>query len=324
MKSLIQSAIILTLTVLISLTATANAPLDALLTKIDADIAAKRLSSPAGNNAIEKIWQFKAAAPYDQRVNSRAHDVGEIYVALANSSIAGKKYSQAQLHLDKAWMVSHLTPGLESSQDALDKVYKSDGNTRVAQKAKEPAKPVAKASNSAADKAKQQKQLAAAKIAKEKSEKQAAERRRLAEEKERRLAQLRKEEATKAQAAQKLASLKAKRLQAAQELAAVEVTSKPIADFDLNQDLIDNRETKSIRSALNPICKEIIDNDASVVLNTRNKQDYRWLTVRLTLCVRRIDKGFRLRHSHNEVADDSPSISLHPGRSMSLLQQGRS
>ncbi len=98
---------------------------------------------------------------------------------------------------------------------------------------------------------------------------------------------------------------------------------KSIADFDLNQDLIDNRETKGIRSALSPICKEIIDNDASVVLNTRSKQDYRWLTVRLTLCVRRIDKGFRLRHSHNEVADDSPSISLHPGRSMSLLQQGR-
>ncbi len=134
--------------------------------------------------------------------------------------------SKAQLHLDKAWMVSHLTPGLESSQDALDKVYKSNGNTRVAQKAKAPAKPVAKASTSAADKAKQAKQLAAAKIAKKKSEKQAAERRRLAEEKERRLAQLRKEEATKAQAAQKLASLKAKRLQAAQELAAVEVTSK--------------------------------------------------------------------------------------------------
>lgn len=322
MKSLIQSALILTLSMLLSLTATADPQLDALLSKIDADIASKRLSSPAGNNAIEKIWQFKSMAPYDQRINSRAHNVGEVYVALANKSIASKQYNQAQLHLDKAWMVSYLTPGLESSQDALDAVYKSTGSTQMAKKVAPATKKVVASNKN--DDAKKQKQLAAAKLAKQKAEKQAAEQRRLAEEKERRLAQLRKEEATKAQAAKKLAALEAKRKQAAQALASTEVTSKSIADFDLDQDLIDNRETKGIRSALGPICQEIIDNEASVVLNTRNKQDYRWLTVRLTLCVRRIDKGFRLRHSHQEVSDGSPSISLHPGRSMSLLQQGRS
>ena len=183
---------------------------------------------------------------------------------------------------------------------------------------------MAKTNNSAADKAKKQKQLAAAKLAKQKADKQAAERRRLAEQKERRLAKLRAEEAAKAKAAQKLAALEAKRMKAAKIAAqSIEVESKSIADFNLDQNLIDNRETREIRSALSPICKEIIDNEASVVLNTRNKQDYRWLTVRLTLCVRRIDKGFRLRHSHKEVAEGQPSISLHPGRSMSLLQQSR-
>ena len=324
MKSLIQSVIILTFTALVSLTASADAQLEELLSKIDSDIAAKRLSNPAGNNAIEKIWQFKALAPYDQRINSRAYKVGEVYVTLANKSLAAKKYSQAQLHLDKAWMLAYLTPGLESAQDSLDKVYKSSGKTQVAKKAAPVKKQVAKTNNSAADKAKKQKQLAAAKLAKQKADKQAAERRRLAEEKERRLAKLRAEEAAKAKAAQKLAALEAKRMQAAKAAKeTVAVSSKAIADFNLDQNLIDNRETREIRSALGPICKEIIDNQASVVLNTRSKQDYRWLTLRLTLCVRRIDKGFRLRHSHKEVAEGQPSISLHPGRSMSLLQQSR-
>jgi colicin import membrane protein len=325
MKSLIRSALILTLTVFVSFTVSADAQLDSLLNKIDSDIAAKRLSNPAGNNAIEKIWQFKALAPYDQRINSRAYSVGEVYVTLANKSISAKKFSKAQLHLDKAWMLAYLTPGLESTQDSLDKVYKSSASKRVAKQSKPaPKKQTAKANNSNSDKAKKQKQLAATKLARQKADKQAAERRRLAEETERRLAKLRKEQAVKAKAAQKLASLEAKRQKAAKFAAqSFEVTSKSIADFNLDQNLIDNRETRAIRTALGPICKEIIDNDASVVLNTRNKQDYRWLTVRLTLCVRRIDKEFRLRHSHKEVADADPSISLHPGRSMSLMQKSR-
>lgn len=318
MKSLIKSALILTLSVFISHSVTADANLDSLLDKIDTDIAAKRLSSPAGNNAIEKIWQFKAIAPYDQRINGRAHQVGQIYVSMANKAMAAKQYDKAQLSLDKVWMLSYLTPGLDAAQDALDKVYKSGGNKKTQVAKKKPA----------ADNSKKQKQLAAAKLAKQKAEKQAAERRlkalkeerRKAEETERRLAQARKEEAAKLQAAKKLAALEAKRVKA---LAPVEVTSKAIADFNLDQELIDNRETREIRAALTPICKEIIDNEASVVLNTRSKQDYRWLTVRLTLCVRRIDKSFRLRHSFKEVQNGEPGISLHPGRERSLLQHSR-
>lgn len=84
--------------------------------------------------------------------------------------------------------------------------------------------------------------------------------------------------------------------------------------------MIDGRETREIRTALEPICQEIINNDASVVLRTQTTSDYRWLTVRLTLCVRRLDKGFRLRHSHQQVADTTPSISLHPGRESALLK----
>jgi colicin import membrane protein len=336
MKSLIQTALILALSIFLSNISVANESLDQLLNKIDADIAASRLSNPVGNNAIEKIWQFKAIAPFDQRINSRTIDVGAFYVKLANQAIPQRTYLNAQIYLDKAWMLAYLTPGLENAQDSLDKVYKSSGTPNVAKRVSKPApvtKPAAvakvavkkdniaaKKDNIAAKKAKQKKQLAAAKLAKKKADKQAALRRKDAKVKEQRLAKLRADEQAKNRSTQKLAALEARRKLTAQP---VRVLSKSIADFNLDQNLIDNRETSSIRSALGPICKEIIDNEASVVLNTRNKQDYRWLTVRLTLCVRRLDKGFRLRHSHRVVADAQPSISLHPGRNTSLLQQSR-
>ena len=338
MRTLFKTALACLLASVISTPVMADAKSDQLLAKIDADISAKRLSTPANNNAIEKIWQFKSIAPYDQRINSRVYKVGAIYVDLANKAIASKNFTQAQLYLDNVWMVAYLTPGLEAAQDKLDKAFGGSAVAKAEPVKKAPAAPkpvtVAKKDDSKAraeqakqEKAQKEKQLAAARLAKQKAEQEAADRRRQAEIKERQLAQLRKEEQTKREAAAKLATLKAQREKAAAAALAIkstEETSKAIADFDLDQGLIDGRETRQIRSALMPICQEIIDNEASVVLHTRTTQDYRWLTVRLTLCVRRIDKNFRLRHSHQQVAEEAPSISLHPGRSMSLLKKVRS
>lgn len=337
MRTLFKTALACLLASVISSPVMADAKSDQLLAKIDADISAKRLSTPANNNAIEKIWQFKSIAPYDQRINSRVYKVGAIYVDLANKAIASKNFTQAQLYLDNVWMVAYLTPGLEATQDKLDKLFGSSAAAKAepVKKAAPAPKPVtvakkddskARAEQAKKEKAEKEKQLAAARLAKQKADQEAADRRRQAEIKERQLAQLRKEEQTKREAAAKLATLKAQReaVAAAQAIKNTEETSKAIADFDLDQGLIDGRETRQIRSALMPICQEIIDNEASVVLHTRTTQDYRWLTVRLTLCVRRIDKNFRLRHSHQQVAEEAPSISLHPGRSMSLLKKVRS
>lgn len=329
MKSIIRSALAYTLFALASNVTFADAQLDELLVKIDADISAKRLSTPEGNNAIQKIWQFKALAPYDQRINHRVYQVGEVYVNLANQARGKKQYAQAQVYLDNVWMLAYLTPGLEQAQDELDKVFKGSGSVaKAAPKPAAPAKPVAKATttkkDSAADKARKEKELAAAKAAKAKAEKEAAQRRKELEEKERRLAQLRKEEEAKRQAAAKLAALEAQRKKAAKEVEAAEETSKPIAEFNLNQDLIDSRKIRDVRTNLEPICQEILDNEASIVLHTRTVQDYRWLTVRLTLCVRRLDKSFRLRHSNQLISEGAPSVTLHPSRSMSLLKQTRS
>lgn len=329
MKTLFKAAVACLLTAGLSTTVLAMTA-DELLAKIDADINAKRLSTPANNNAINKIFQFKDLAPYDQRINSRVQHVGSVYVDLANRAITRKQYAQAQSYLDNAWSIAYLTPGLEASQDKLDSLF---NGSAVAKKAISKPKVVAQAAPKQDDSqakakqaelAKQKAAQEAARLAKQKAEKEAAAKRRAeAEERERRLAIQRQEERAKQEAAAKLAALKAQREKA--ELAAkaineAEETSKPIADFNLNQELIESRETGEIRTALEPICQEIVNNDASVVLHTQSAQDYRWLTVRLTLCVRRIDRGFRLRHSH-QVADAKPSISLHPGRDSALVKE---
>lgn len=319
MKALLNAALIV-----VSLLATTVQAenLDELLAKIDADIAAKRLSTPASNNAIDKIWQFKALAPYDQRINSRVYQVGEVYVSLANSAISQNNPDKAQDYLDKVWSIAYLTPGLEAAQDKIDAMDKRSSKKAVAKKTA-PKKDDAKARAAAERKARQ---LAQEKAAREKAEREAAERRRQqAEARERALAQKRREEEAKRKAAQKLAMLKQQRERATEIRAGeIDVETKPIAEFALDQALIDGRERGEIRDELEPICQEILDNQASVVLNTRTLQDYRWLTVRLTLCVRRLDKSFRLRHSFNQVPEAEPSISLHPGRSMSLYKKTRS
>jgi len=104
-------------------------------------------------------------------------------------------------------------------------------------------------------------------------------------------------------------------------LASASESSAPIATFPLPQDKISNRDRK-ISGDLTEVCKAIIDNDASVVLHTANKGDYRWMTVRLTLCTRRIDRGFRLRHSFSANSSDEPYLTLHPARSSALVKNG--
>jgi colicin import membrane protein len=315
--------------------------LDELLSKIDADISASRLSTPANNNAIDKIWHFKNLAPFDQRINNRANRVGASYVSLANRSTSAREFKKAQGYLDNAWMLSYLTPGLDAAQTALDKIYKGGSNVAKATTKKAPAKKVAKkvvkqvakvdVKKQNADKAaKRKKELAAAtlakkkadqKLAKKKAKQQVAKQRRVAEEKERKLVLQENEQQAKRQAASKLAELNVQRERAAN--AQLVAANSKIASFDIQQDLLDNHSSSDIRTTLVPICQEILDNQASVVLHTMSKADYRWLTVRLTLCVRRLDKGYRLRHSYQQATNDQPSISLHPGRSVSLLKQSR-
>ncbi|MAD46191.1 MAG: hypothetical protein CMI02_06225 [Oceanospirillaceae bacterium] len=331
------------------LTAPAQAANEDLLGEIKADIAAKRLSSPAGNNALEKIDRFRAEDPFDYRIVPLTYQWGEAYVALAESAIAAKNYTKAQGYLDKVWLVAALTPGLEETQAKLDKVYQ--GKPQVAEKA-------AKSGPSQAE-LERQRQLAAA-AAKEKARAE-AERKRKAEE-ERRQAALAKKQAEEARQrrqqeerqrrAEAVAAEKAaqqQRLAAANQAkkapapvankaadiskaapqAVAEITelweeakeeSAPIASYPVKEDMLSNRN-RDIVDTLQPVCEAILNNDASVVIHTGNKADYRWLTVRLTLCMRRLDSTFRLRHSFEPLADADPFVTLHPPRETSLVRQ---
>ncbi|QQD23384.1 hypothetical protein GJQ55_02320 [Venatoribacter cucullus] len=330
----------------------AGQDLDKLLSSIKADIAAQRLASPAGNNALERIDAFRAQAPYDFRIVPLAYQWGESYVALANKAIDAKEFDKAQAYLDRVWLVAALTPGLEEVQDKLDKLYKPS-STQVA---KGPSQEdlerqrraaAAAAAEKARVEAERKRRLDEEKRQAE-ADKKRAEQDRLRRQEEERQRRAEAEQAEKAAAAQRLANVKATAPAAApaapvvavravtaapaaseapasvKEIVALwndaEESSAALATYPVSAQQLQDRDRK-ISASLEPVCKAIIDNDASVVVHTADKADYRWLTVRLTLCLRRLDKDFRLRHSHQDLAEAAPFVTLHPPREVSLVRQ---
>jgi colicin import membrane protein len=326
----------------------ATQDLDQLLNKIEADIKAQRLAKPVGNNALEGIDAFRAQAPFDFRITPLIYKFGESYVSLANKAIAKKKQSQAQGYLDIAWQVASLTPGLEEAQAKNDKL--SSGKAKAVKKGPSAAelkqqrvlaaaavtekKRLDSERKKKAQADKNAKAAAAKKAEADKKAKQKAEKnRRLAAAKSQKSKQKAASDLAKKQNLNKqLAAAKAEKAQLAALAAAAAVTaepvlvttvketSAPIASYPLAQDKIANRN-RDISEDLAPICEAIIDNDASIVLHTDTKADYRWLTVRLTLCTRRLDSSFRLRHSFQAVSNEGPFMTLHPARDTALVAQ---
>ncbi len=343
----------------------ATEDLDGLLTKIDADIKALRLAKPAGNNALERIDAFRAQAPFDFRITERIFKLGESYVSLANKAIDKKNYQQAQGYLDIAWRVAALTPGLEATQEKVDKLSAGQSTAKKAVKKGPTAAEIKQQKALAAAAIAEKKRLdaerkkkanadklakakAAKKAAADKKSKQEAERkRRIANEKlQKQRAQAARDKSKNEKLAKQQAAEKAEKRRLAAKKSAKPVadkaaksekpspaatklskatpigkgveTSSAIASYPLPQDKISNRN-REISQDLIPICKAIIDNDASIVLHTESKSDYRWLTVRLTLCTRRLDSSFRLRHSFKQVSSSEPFMTLHPARSTALI-----
>jgi colicin import membrane protein len=335
----------------------ATEDLDELLSQIEADISAQRLANPGGNNALERIDAFRSQAPFDFRITPLIFKFGESYVALANKAMAKKKYGQAQGYLDIAWQVSALAPGLEAAQEKNDKLSGGQTNTkRVAVKAPSAAELKAQKALAAAaiaekkrlDKErknkvsadKQAKADAAKKAAASQKAKQEDERkRRLANVKlEKERAQAQKDKSQKDNLQKQLtvekarssapvkAQVKTRNIRSLVPIRIAEETpigngvetSIAIASYPLPQDKISNRD-RGISQDLVPICKAILEEDASIVLHTDSKGDYRWLTVRLTLCIRRLDPSFRLRHSFDDEMTSESFITLHPARSTALL-----
>jgi colicin import membrane protein len=330
----------------------ATEDLNELLNQIEADISAQRLASPLGNNALERIDAFRSQAPFDFRITPLIFKLGESYVALANKAMAKKKYGQAQGYLDIAWQVSSLAPGLEAAQEKNDKLSGGKSNIkRVAAKAPSAAElktQKALAATAIAEKKRLDKERknkvsaekkakadAAKKAAANQKTKQEAERKRrlanVTQEKQRAQAQkdsVQKQlvlEKDKSSASVK-AQVKTRNIRSVAPIRTAEETpigngvetSTAIASYPLPQDKISNRD-RGISQDLVPICKAILDENASIVLHTDSKGDYRWLTVRLTLCIRRLDPDFRLRHSFDNEMTSESFITLHSARSTALM-----
>lgn len=373
MKRLLTSLLVLMLS-----SQVAAAELDDLLVAIKADVAAQRLNSPAGNNALERIQKFREKAPYDFRILPLAYAWGEANVRLANSAMDAKELAKAQEYLDRVWQVAALTKGLEEAQTKLDTLSEGQTASPVAQKPSKEELDRQKKLAEAAEKEKERvaadlkrkkeedaKRVAAEKVKaeQEKARQQEAERQRRAELEKPAAAPVTKAKAeapakaapaTKVAAAvvavpaaKVVAAVVAAPVAKAPEAAAPEKAaatsepvvakkpeetalenwqaivekSAPIASYPLPAAMIENKDAEIVNT-LEPICQAIVKNDASVVIHTVEQSDYRWLTVRLTLCLRRIDKDFRLRHSYQVAEQDGkPSISLHPPRDVSLLKE---
>src|SRR5690606_13431803 len=183
---------------------------------IKADIAAQRLASPAGNNALERIDAFRAQAPYDFRIVPLAYQWGESYVALASKAIDAKEFDKAQAYLDRVWLVAALTPGLEEVQDKLDKLYKPS-STQVAkgpsqEDLERQRRAAAAAAAAAAEKARveaERKRRLDEEKRQAEADKKRAEQDRLRRQEEERQRRAEAEQAEKAAAAQRLANVKA-------------------------------------------------------------------------------------------------------------------
>ncbi|TNC93022.1 hypothetical protein [Thalassolituus sp.] len=341
--------------------------LDQLLTKIEQDISEMRLSTPANNNALDKIESFREAAPFDFRVVPLAYQWGEAYVGLARQALAKGKYEQAQEYLDKVWPVAALTPGLEDAQRAIDEA-RAAGSAPVAaveeeavsraelERQRKLAEAAAREKERLKVEAEKQKQAEAARRAEEARKAAAEKALREQQERERRaaLAAAKKQEAARQKSpvdiddialdilepaapakpapvvrVQKPAPVvKPKREVAATPLAkttqlwaGAREESAPIARYDVPAPALSSKD-RGIADQMGDICQKMVDEDASVVIHTDSKSDYRWLAVRLTLCGRRIDRGYRLRHSHEPLAaGETPNVTLHPPRTSSLVEE---
>ena len=341
----------LSLTLLFSQSSWAKPHIEALLTAIERDIKAQRISTPPGNNALSKIDLAKELYPFDFRVNKYVYQIAEIYISFANRAMDEKELQRAKKHLSKAENIASLAKGLNQAWSRLEtlsdnkiKRPKSTGpkgpkqppNTTLAannkkasekktEKKKRTPKPLAKVST----------QKPAAKPApktnkavEKKPKKVAANQSKPTPKKETKKPNKKPVQVAKA-TTPKNSSIKTEKVSTNKQADNTKPkrsgpvewqkeTSEAFAIYSVKQDLITARDKDGVISNMSEACNNIVDKKASVVLHTKTVQDYRWLTVRLILCTRRIEPGFRLRHSNIIAANEAPKISLHPARDQAL------
>lgn len=101
---------------------------DTLVNSITADLKARRLTRPAGNNALTKITRLKELAPaHDYSINGRRY-VARIYLSLARNDLKLNRIDRAALHHRTAADIFPSLPGLKAVEDQLNGVKPATRN----------------------------------------------------------------------------------------------------------------------------------------------------------------------------------------------------
>lgn len=101
---------------------------DRLVNDITADLKARRLTKPAGNNALTKINRLKKVAPaHDYSINGRRY-VARIYLSLARNDLRLNRVDRAALHHRTAADIYPSLPGLQTVEDQLNGVKTAPRN----------------------------------------------------------------------------------------------------------------------------------------------------------------------------------------------------
>ncbi len=97
-----------------------NQQVAALLHQARSDIAADRLTSPPGNNALERLRQVKELRPNDGRVKQGLIDLGNRLMELADVASRQGRFGEAYAYLDEAEAILPDRPEIKSARDYVD------------------------------------------------------------------------------------------------------------------------------------------------------------------------------------------------------------
>ena len=93
--------------------------IDELLALVDKDIENLRLTSPPGNNAVEKLVRVLELEPTNAGVTKSYEKVVAAYVGLSKKAAAAGEYKKATAYLDKAESLYEDSPVLEVARNEL-------------------------------------------------------------------------------------------------------------------------------------------------------------------------------------------------------------
>ena len=97
---------------------------DRLLERAEASLAALRLTSPPGDNAVEQFNEVLRLDPGNAAAKSGLHQVVEKYVDLTNAAINNRQFDRARRHLERAEAIEPASQELMSRPSPLRRPYR--------------------------------------------------------------------------------------------------------------------------------------------------------------------------------------------------------